>query len=176
MTTLLESYARIAGEDVIDHLYQLSRQLKGIRVVHINSTLMGGGVAEILHKLIPLMRELGMDTDWKVVTGNDAFFGCTKSIHNGLQGNIVPFTANDQKVYETTNVENAEKLRGTLEGLALRLAAERGVAPARLGELQRLLEGILRRAPHRQRAGATTKVDVRGRRSRTLAARYRWGV
>jgi trehalose synthase len=115
MAGLLEAYADVAGEDVIDHLDQLSRAIKGLRVVHVNSTQMGGGVAEILHKLVPLMRELGIDTDWEVVTGNEEFFNCTKSIHNGLQGNTVPFSAGFQKVYEDTNAENAERLRQSLE-------------------------------------------------------------
>lgn len=115
MASLLEAYAGITGEDVIDHLKQLARALKGIRVVHVNSTQMGGGVAEILHKLVPLMCELGMDTSWEVVTGDDEFFECTKNFHNGLQGNTVPFPANLQKAYEETNEENAAKLRPSLE-------------------------------------------------------------
>ena len=63
MGTLLQSYSRVAGEDVIDHLQQLSKPLRGKKVVHVNSTRLGGGVAEILHQLVPLMKELDIDTD-----------------------------------------------------------------------------------------------------------------
>src|SRR5690606_36194095 len=57
MTELLEAYAKVTGEDVIDHLRQLTESMRGMSVVHVNSTRVGGGVAEILHKLVPLMNE-----------------------------------------------------------------------------------------------------------------------
>jgi trehalose synthase len=71
---MLEEYARVAGRDVIDHLRQLVDRISGLRVVHVNSTRIGGGVAEILYKLVPLMQELGLDTSWEVIEGDDAFF------------------------------------------------------------------------------------------------------
>ena len=77
MGSTLEKYAEIVGWDVIDQLHQLVRSLKGINVVHINSTKKGGGVAEILNKLIPLKNELGIDARWDVIEGNDDFFKCT---------------------------------------------------------------------------------------------------
>ena len=89
MSTLLESYAKVTGEDVIDHLLQLSKPLKNKKVIHVNSTKMGGGVAEILHQLVPLMEEIGIDTSWEVIEGNDDFYKCTKSFHNALQGDKV---------------------------------------------------------------------------------------
>ena len=60
MSSLLETYARVAGRDVVDRLQQLAAQMEGLRVVHVNSTREGGGVAEILRKMLPLMRELGL--------------------------------------------------------------------------------------------------------------------
>jgi len=115
MTGLLDAYAEVAGEDVIDHLNQLSRALQGLRVVHVNSTRTGGGVAEILHKLVPLMGELGIDADWQVMSGNQDFFDFTKNVHNGLQGNVIPFSEKAGKSYEEVNAENAGKLRAVLE-------------------------------------------------------------
>jgi trehalose synthase len=112
---LLEQYSRIAGEDVISHLYQLASHLKGIRVVHINSTKVGGGVAEILNKLLPLMNELGIDVSWEVITGSTDFYRCTKSFHNALQGSHVPVSDSLLKAYEETNALNAEELRPVLE-------------------------------------------------------------
>lgn len=111
----LEFYADIVGHDVIDHLYQLSNLLKNIKVIHVNSTRKGGGVAEILEKLIPLSQELGIDTKWEVITGNERFFRCTKSMHNALQGNLLDISDELLKVYEETNAQNAEQLRPALE-------------------------------------------------------------
>jgi len=115
MTDKLKLYADIVGWDVIDQLHQLVTPLKGIRVVHVNSTREGGGVAEILNKLVPLKRELGIDVTWEVITGKEEFFKCTKSFHNALQGNKVEVPESLLKAYEQTNAENAEKLRSTLE-------------------------------------------------------------
>lgn len=111
----LQDYARVAGDDVIAHLRQLSAPLRGTRTVHVNSTRSGGGVAEILTKLVPLMQELGIDTRWETITGESEFFECTKGIHNTLQGNRIPLGDSLLKVYEDTNARNAETLRQLLE-------------------------------------------------------------
>ena len=111
----LEFYADIVGHDVIDHLYQLSSLLKNIKVIHVNSTRKGGGVAEILEKLVPLSQELGIDTKWEVITGSERFFHCTKSMHNALQGNPVDISDELLKVYQETNAQNAKKLHPALE-------------------------------------------------------------
>lgn len=110
MTSLLDKYAHIAGHEVVAHLRQLAASLKGAKVVHINSTRTGGGVAEILAKLIPLKQELGLDTHWEVISGNEQFYECTKSFHNGLQGNHVAISPKLLKNYEQTNAEYAEKV------------------------------------------------------------------
>ena len=85
-TTMLEEYARVAGHDVIDHLRQLVNRIAGLRVVHVNSTRVGGGVAEILYKLVPLMQELGLETSWEVIEGDEAFYQCTKKYAQRTSG------------------------------------------------------------------------------------------
>lgn len=113
-SSMFDAYAEVAGEDVIDHLYQLAMPLKGMRVVHVNSTRVGGGVAEILNKLVPLMAELGLDASWEVITGGEEFYECTKSMHNGLQGAQIIIPDRLLENYEKTNAENAERLRDSL--------------------------------------------------------------
>ena len=113
--SMLEDYAQVAGTDVIAQLRQLARPLAGAKVVHVNSTRIGGGVAEILTKLVPLMQELGIDTHWEIITGESEFFECTKGLHNTLQGNRIPLGENLLKVYEETNARNAETLRPILQ-------------------------------------------------------------
>ncbi len=115
MSDLMKAYAQVAGKDVIEHITQLSARLRGMKLVHVNSTKLGGGVAEILAKLIPLMNELGIETKWEVITGKNEFFQCTKNMHNALQGAQVIIPESLLHVYEDTNAKNAEGLRNTLE-------------------------------------------------------------
>jgi trehalose synthase len=115
MAGLLESYADVVGEDVVGQLRQLADPLRGASVVHVNSTRIGGGVAEILTTLVPLMNELGLDTRWEVVEGDGDFYRCTKGIHNALQGNRVSIPDNLIRAFEQTNAANAARLRPTLE-------------------------------------------------------------
>jgi trehalose synthase len=113
--SLLDDYARVTGEDVISHLRQLAAPLQGLRIVHVNSTRVGGGVAEILHKLVPLMRELGIAVDWEIIEGTPAFFQTTKSFHNALQGNRVELPRASLDTFEQVNATNAARLRPVLE-------------------------------------------------------------
>lgn len=115
MGKLLESYVEIVGSDVIDHLRQLAEPLQGLRVVHVNSTREGGGVAEILQWLVPFKQELGLQASWEVVTGDMEFYQCTKSFHNALQGDAVTIPERLLRAYEKTNEENADRLRQQLE-------------------------------------------------------------
>ncbi len=114
MSELLNRYAAVVGEDVVDQLLGLARSLNGLKVVHVNSTRVGGGVAEILTKMVPLMQELGLDTDWEVITGDEQFYACTKTFHNALQGNPVVPTRSQLDAYERVNAANADELRDTL--------------------------------------------------------------
>jgi trehalose synthase len=113
--SLLDRYAEHAGRDAIEQLRQLARSLAGMKIVHVNSTRQGGGVAEILEKLTPLMRELGLDATWEVIEGNEDFFACTKSFHNALQGKAVSIPSSLLRTYEQVNERNAETLRPALE-------------------------------------------------------------
>ncbi len=115
MTELITKYASITGQDVIDHLQQLAQPLKGLRVVHVNSTKVGGGVAEILHKMIPFMNELGIVTSWETIAGESEFYQCTKNFHNAIQGNRVEIPERLLKTYEETNAQTAETLRDKLK-------------------------------------------------------------
>ncbi|HUY77670.1 MAG TPA: glycosyltransferase [Ktedonobacterales bacterium] len=103
----LADYAPIVGDDVIAEIEQLARPLQGARVLNISSTAYGGGVAEMLHTLVPLMRSAGLNAEWRVISGNDEFFGVTKSMHNALQGMDLDLTPAMRAAYLHTNVDNA---------------------------------------------------------------------
>lgn len=115
MAELLESYAGVVGPAVIEQLRQLALLLQHLKVVHVNSTRLGGGVAEILEKHVPLMRELGIDTRWEIITGNPEFYRCTKAFHNGLQGKAVNLPSEWLANFEQVGAANAERLRPVLE-------------------------------------------------------------
>lgn len=115
LQNFVEEYQAVTGPAVIEHLRQLAAPLKGAKVVHVNSTREGGGVAEILQKLIPFKQALGIDARWEVIGGAAPFYQCTKSFHNALQGNQVVIPESLLREYEATNVRNAEELRPLLE-------------------------------------------------------------
>ncbi|NOY06444.1 MAG: glycosyltransferase [Chlorobi bacterium] len=116
MNVTLDAYEPIVGRDVIDQLFQIAAPLKGMKIVHVNSTRVGGGVAEILNKMIPLMNALGLKAQWEIITGTSEFYQCTKNFHNALQGNHVVIPETQLREYEEVNARCAEELRGTLEG------------------------------------------------------------
>lgn len=113
--TVIEDYGPVVGEAVIQQLRQLASHLSGLRVVHVNSTRVGGGVAEILDRLVPLKQELGIDAQWEIVSGDAKFYECTKNFHNGLQGKLITVSDSLLSAFESTNERNAEELRPTLE-------------------------------------------------------------
>ena len=106
----LEKYTSIIGEKKIEEIKTLAENLTGKEVCHVNSTSFGGGVAEILHRLVPLMCDVGLKAEWKVIKGSDEFFNVTKAIHNGLQGMNIPLTEQIKKIYLRYNKMNAHEL------------------------------------------------------------------
>jgi trehalose synthase len=111
----LAEYEPVVGKAVLDQLYQLGSLLKGMSVVHVNSTKMGGGVAEILSWMVPFMNELGIQASWETIEGSNGFFQITKKFHNGFQGDSVTLSPLEMQIYERTNEECAERLRDVLE-------------------------------------------------------------
>jgi len=110
----LLDYAPFTGDAALDQLRQLARPLAGARVLHVNSTRAGGGVAEILHRMVPLQRELGLDVEWEIVVGDAEFYGVTKSFHNALQGDRIDVPARGLEHYLEIGRANAERLRPAL--------------------------------------------------------------
>ena len=103
----LADYAGAVGIDAVDRILELAEPLRGARILHLNATAYGGGVAELLATHVPLLRSVGIDADWQVMHGSDQFFGVTKSVHNALQGADLDWTKAMQKVYLEKVLENS---------------------------------------------------------------------
>ena len=99
----IENYIDIVGKGVIASIYKKASKLYGKHIVHVNSTYQGGGVAEMLNTLIPLMNDVGLDAGWRILHGNPDFFTITKEFHNGLQGQPIKLTDEKIEQYLNTN-------------------------------------------------------------------------
>ena len=110
MFNTINEYAAIVGQGTIDELYFLASRLKKKVIQNINSTAVGGGVAEILIRMIPLLKQLGVDARWDVIKGNEKFFVITKNMHNALHGAAVDISDEDLQFFLEVNQENAQEM------------------------------------------------------------------
>ena len=106
----LEDYRPIIGEAKTDEIRALAKPLEGARVLHFNATSFGGGVAEILRSLIPLLRDLGIDARWQVMDAPNEFFNVSKQMHNALQGMFIPWNSMMGETWRQVNRANAEAI------------------------------------------------------------------
>jgi trehalose synthase len=114
-TKLLTDYATIASRGLMDQIRSLAEPLAGKRVLHLSATAFGGGVAEILYTLVPLMQDAGLDSEWRVIHGQDEFFDVTKTIHNALQGDPTGLSDEQRETFRRYNRLNAEALEGSYD-------------------------------------------------------------
>ncbi len=103
---LIKEYIPIVGQSIVDDLQLLADKLRGKTIQHINSTAVGGGVAEILNRMVPLLQELGVDTRWDLIKGGEQFFEVTKKFHNALHGRPETVTGHDFDIFMETSLKN----------------------------------------------------------------------
>ena len=106
----LESYAEVVGAGEIEELRAMAKPLRGRSIEMINSTAVGGGVAEILNRLVPLAEELDLNIRWEVMKGAEEFFDVTKSFHNALHGEPYQAKRRDFEVFLSYNEQNRATL------------------------------------------------------------------
>lgn len=109
--SLLYRYEPLIGAPAVERVFKKARRLSGIKVLHVNSTHQGGGVAEILSSLTPLMNDVGIETEWLVIDGSPEFFAFTKDIHNSLHGDAMELTARAMAVHSDIAHANAAQQR-----------------------------------------------------------------
>lgn len=106
----LEDYAAVVGAPEIHELRELARRLNGKRMQMVNSTAVGGGVAEILNRMVPLLDELGVAVQWDVMQGGDEFFSVTKAFHNALHGEAFDGSPESFDVFRQVTEENRRRM------------------------------------------------------------------
>lgn len=103
----IDEYRSIVGDKVISDIVKMAKNLYGLRVLHINSTYYGGGVAEMLYSLIPLMNDVGVSVDWRILRGTPEFFTITKKFHNAIQGDPINLSDIKKTLYIQNNQDFA---------------------------------------------------------------------
>ena len=111
----LADYGTIVSRALAEEIRRLAGQIAGRRVLHLSATAFGGGVAEINYALLPLMRDAGLDAEWRIIRGADEFFGVTKAIHNALQGSPHGLNAEQEAIFRRYNVLNAAEIDGSYD-------------------------------------------------------------
>ncbi len=106
----LAHYEPVIGSQTVMELRELAKRLARKRLVMVNSTPVGGGVAEILQRMVPLFTELGLHVRWDVIAGDDAFYLMTKKLHNALHGTPEPLTPEMFAHFQDVGLRNAERL------------------------------------------------------------------
>jgi trehalose synthase len=125
----LGDYAAVVGADNIARLRERAAPFKGARVLNVNSTAFGGGVAELLYTLVPLMRDLGIEADWQIMHAPEEFFVVTKAIHNALQGAHVPWTQEMESLFLSVSEDNAEAFEGDYDFVIIHDSQPAGILP-----------------------------------------------
>ena len=106
----IRDYEAVAGKEVIDELWLLADRIRHRSLQNINSTAVGGGVAEILTRIVPLLRDLGITTWWDVIKGDEAFYNATKTLHNALHGKNDEITEPMLQAYRDRTAANLAEL------------------------------------------------------------------
>lgn len=110
MAVRLEDYREVTPPGSVDLLYHVSAKVRGKSLLHVNSTRSGGGVAEILHRLVPLFNDLEVKATWEIIQGSEEFYRVTKAFHNALQGRDPGISERMYQLYIEENRENAKRL------------------------------------------------------------------
>lgn len=125
----LDAYRGVAPDPILDRLRELAAELRGLRVLHLNATPYGGGVSELLRSVIPVLNDLGLVAEWKVISGDESFFSVTKAIHNGLQGAEPGLTDPERAIYAATSERNAALLEEQYDVIVVHDPQPAGILP-----------------------------------------------
>jgi len=106
----VQNYRMLISDELSEELATLARELRDVRICHLNSTAFGGGVAELLSRYLPMLQALGVSADWRLIHGQTEFFTVTKTFHNALQGGHYALGDEEKRLYLHVNEQSAEAL------------------------------------------------------------------
>lgn len=106
----LEDYRPVVGDEATEEILALAKPLRGKRILHVNSSGFGGGVADLLEALVPLLNDIGLRAEWRIIRGDESFFDVTKAMHNTLQGKPTPWTQEMWNTWLRFNEQNSLEL------------------------------------------------------------------
>jgi trehalose synthase len=115
----LRPYLALVDGSLADDIHETARRLKGARILHLNSTAYGGGVAELLMSLVGLERDVGLDVEWRTMAADEAFFRVTKDLHNALQGKAYELSPEARAIYLRCNEHCAQALDGGYDAIVV---------------------------------------------------------
>ena len=127
----LDAYRGVAPDVILDGLRELSAELRGLRVLQLNATPYGGGVSELLRSSVPILSDLGLVAEWKVISGDERFFSVTKAIHNGLQGAERGLSESERAIYAATSERNAALLEEVYDVIVVHDPQPAAILPLR---------------------------------------------
>ena len=107
----LQDYGEVVGQETIDEMRTLAGRLEGKRLQHINATAVGGLVAEILTRMVPVMRELGVETSWDIIKGDRSFYNVAQTFNKALYGSPVEITEEMFEIFRATNEMNCREMQ-----------------------------------------------------------------
>lgn len=127
----LASYRGMAPDAILDDLAATAGDLRGARILHLNATPYGGGVAELLRSVVPLLRDLGIVAEWRVIHGDERFFDVTKAMHNGLQGAPTELSAEMRETFLANTRDNARAFTEDYDFVFVHDPQPAGILPER---------------------------------------------
>lgn len=133
----LADYENVVGATEIEQIRQLARGLQGMAIQHLSSTYRGGGVAELLARLVPLMRDVGLDARWDVIRAEPGFFEVTKDFHNALHGAYEEILPEDYSTYLETTRKNLDLVSDAADFIVTHDPQTVGLVEARTGDPDR---------------------------------------
>jgi trehalose synthase len=110
MNTALDEYREVSPKGTVDFLYRLSDLVKGKSFLHVNAVRYGGGMSEVLRRLVPMMTALGVDARWEVIAGTQEYFSVVNRLTGALQGRDEHLTEEMYQTYREINARNAKTL------------------------------------------------------------------